>query len=397
MITDIRKELAALAERNTENKKNIKNALKHNLIERRKEAKIIRRIVTIITLVIFLIIGGVAFSAYKYIKSALQPLDENNKQTVNIEVPIGSSSTSIGKLLKEKKIIKDATVFKYYVKLNNISGFQAGNYSFSPSMTLEEITSSLQDGGLDKEVVFKITVPEGKNIEEIAKVISEHVDMSQEEIVKLIDSKEFVEKMEKEFPTLLQDDINNKEIKHPLEGYLFPATYSFYDENESAENIVREMLKHGEKVIKKYVALIDEAGLSLHEVITMASLIEKEATAKADRQMIASVFYNRLDEDMMLQTDPTVAYAHGKHLSVTTYEDLKIESPYNTYFITGLPVGPIASPGIESIEAAIDPAESDYLYFLAEHGTGDVYYAKTLEEHNALKQKHIIEKRENGE
>lgn len=397
MITDIRKELAALADRNTDNKKNIKNVVKHNLIERRKEAKIIRRIVAIITLVIFLVIGGVSFSAYKYIKSALAPLDENNKQTITIEVPIGSSSSSIGKLLKEKKIIKDATVFKYYVKVNNISGFQAGNYSFSPSMTLDEITSALQNGGVDKEVVFKITVPEGKNIEEIAKIIAEKIDMSQEEIVTLIDSKEFIDQMEKEFPTLLQDDIMNEEIIHPLEGYLFPATYSFYNENESAENIVREMLKHGEKVISKYIALMDEAGLSLHEMITMASLIEKEATAKADRQMIASVFYNRIEENMMLQTDPTVAYAHGKHLSVTTYEDLKIESPYNTYFVTGLPAGPIASPGIESIEAAIDPAESDYLYFLAEHGTGDVYYSKTLEEHNALKQKHIIEKRENGE
>nr|WP_249316910.1 endolytic transglycosylase MltG [Bacillus sp. FJAT-50079] len=367
--------------------------MRNNLLERRNEAKIIRKIVAIIALIFILSAAGVGIGGYIYIKSALQPLDANNNKPIDIEVPIGSSSTSIGKLLEKQGIIKNGTIFKYYVKFNNISGFQAGNYAMTPSMTLEEISQTLQSGTLVREALFKITIPEGLNLAQIAESIAKQIDMTPEEITKQLDDPEYLQTLIEKYPDILTADMLNEQVMHPLEGYLFPATYPFYEEKPSLDFIINEMLKQTEKVIAKYTELIEEEQKSVHEVLTMASLIEKEATAKADRHMISSVFYNRIKSEMPLQTDPTVAYAHGKHLERTLYEHLEIDSPYNTYANKGLPPGPIANAGESSIEAALNPADSDYLYFLAEYGSGEVHYSKTLEEHNALKEKYITNKR----
>lgn len=375
-------------------KQNLKTAMRKNLLERRKEAKIIRRVVGIIALIFLLSAGGAAFGGYLYIKSALNPVDPDNNKQTEVEVPIGSSATSIGKLLEKIGIIKNATVFKYYVKFNNISGFQAGNYQLAQSMTMDEITKTLQTGKLVREALFKITIPEGLQLDEIAAIIAKNTDYTKEEIVEKLDDPAFVTQLIEKQPDLLSENILNDNIRHPLEGYLFPATYPFYEEKPSLESIIDVMLKQTKLVLSKYTEQIAEAELDTHELLTMASIIEKEATEKADRNMIASVFYNRIKTGMPLQTDPTVLYALGKHKDRTTYEDLEVQSPYNTYMNQGLPPGPIANAGESSIEAALNPAESDYFYFLAEYGTGTVHYAKTLQEHNELKTKYITNKRE---
>ncbi|MCJ8006918.1 endolytic transglycosylase MltG [Lederbergia wuyishanensis] len=376
------------------NKLDFKTKIRNNLLERRNEARIIRRIVAIITLIALLAVGGVAFFGYNYVKSALEPVDANNNKLTEVDVPIGSSTTSIGKLLEKKGIIKNGTIFKYYVKFNNISGFQAGNYKFSPSMTLNEITETLKTGKLVREAIFKMTVPEGLSLDQIAKIIAKHTEMSSDDILKKLDDPEMVKQLMKKYPEILTDDILNENIKHPLEGYLYPATYSFYEEKPSLESIIGEMLSQTNKVIIKYSGMMEEKAMSVHELLTMASLIEKEATEKADRNNISSVFYNRMETGMPLQTDPTVLYALGKHKDRTLLEDLKVESPYNTYIHKGLPPGPIANSGESSIEAALNPADTEYLYFLAEYGTGTVHYSKTLQEHNALKEKYITNKRD---
>lgn len=379
--------------REKDNKLTKKTIIKNHLIERGNEARIIRKIVAIITLVFVLVAGATLLGGYLYIESALKPLDPDNQKQKEIEVPIGSSTSSIGQLLEEKNIIKNGTIFKYYVKFKNISGFQAGNYKFSPSMTLAEITNALQSGKLVQKDVFKITVPEGFQLEQIADLIAKQTDYSAKEIMEKLDDPKTIEEFAKKYPEIITDDMKAKNIKHPFEGYLYPATYSFYEENPSLEAIIDPMIKQTEKVLANYDGALSEKKMSVHELLTLASLIEKEATAKADRQKIASVFFNRIDEDMPLQTDPTIAYALGEHQVRTMYEDLKVDSPYNTYVHKGLTPGPIANAGKESIEAVLNPADTDYLYFLAEYGTGDVYFAKTLEEHNALKKKHITDKR----
>lgn len=368
--------------------------IRKNLLERRNEAMIIRKIVAIIALITVILMTATVLGSIFYIKSALKPVDPENNKTVKIEVPIGSSTTSIGKLLKEKGIIKNATVFKYYVKLNNVSGFQAGVYDMAPSMTLNEISKTLQTGILAREAIFKITVPEGYQLEQIAETIEKHTGYTKKEIMEKLDDQETIKQFQAKYPELLTDDMFHKNIKHPLEGYLYPATYSYYEENPPLESIIDPMIKKTYEVVAKYNEKMTEKKVDVHELLTLASLIEKEATEKADRHLISSVFHNRMQKDMPLQTDPTVLYALGKHKERTMYKDLEVDSPYNTYKMKGLPPGPIANAGESSIEAALNPAESQYLYFLAEYGTGEVHYAKTLEEHNKLKAKYITDKRD---
>ena len=292
---------------------NIKTKIRNNLLERRNEAKIIRRIVAVIVLILIIGAGGAGYAGYTYVHSALKPVDPDNKKQVEIDVPIGSSTTAIGKLLKKKGIIKDATIFKYYVKLNNISGFQAGSYAMAPSMTLDEITATLQTGKVIQEAVVKITIPEGLNLQQIAGVLAKHIDMSVEDIMEKLDDPELIEKLMGKHPDLFSEEILNEQIKHPLEGYLFPATYSFQEENPTLESILDKMLNQTKLILSKYADTIAEKEQDVHKLLTLASLIEKEATEKADRHVISSVFYNRMkiEPQMPLQTDPTVLYALG--------------------------------------------------------------------------------------
>lgn len=374
-----------------------KMLIRNDLIERGQEARIVRRIVSVIFLLFLIATMTVGYLGFRYVSLALQPLDPENTKLTDITIPIGSSTTTIGKILEENGIIKDANIFKYYVKFNNISGFQAGNYQFSPAMTLEEITASLQTGKIILEPIFHITIPEGYTLEQIAERIAKHTEHTEEEILKTMDDPNFIKELQRKYPDLLTDEIFDERLRHPLEGYLFPATYPFYEENPSIEYIIETMLKQTRTVIQPYKAMLDEMDMTVHELLTFSSLVEKEAPKEEDRRLIASVFYNRLEIDMPLQTDPTVAYAIGQHLERTLDEHLAVDSPFNTYKYKGLPPGPIANSGKTSIIAVLDPAESDYLYFLAEYGTDTVHYSKTLAEHEEKAKKYIYDKRREAE
>jgi UPF0755 protein len=372
-----------------EEKKSKKEILLSKLIERKEEAKVIRKIVGFIVLALFIIIGGTAVGGYLYVKSALQPVNEDNNKSVNVEIPIGSGTTAIGNILEENGIVKNAHVFKYYVKFNNESGFQAGNYDLTPAMTLDEIITSLKTGKVMLKAEFKITVPEGLQLDQIAEKIAEKTPYKTEEIMKKLDDKAFIEEMMSKYPDLLKkEEIMAGSVKHPLEGYLYPSTYPFYEEEPSLDTIIDKMISQTQDVLTQYETSRVDQDLTVHELLTMSSLIEEEATEKADRGKIASVFYNRLDEGMPLQTDPTVLYALGEHKSRTVYEDLEVDSPYNTYQNDGLPPGPIANAGLSSIEAALQPDVTEYYYFLASK-EGTVYYSETLDEHNEKKAEYI--------
>lgn len=372
----------------SEETKTKKDYMREKMIEQQQEAKVVRKIVLIISIVLFLVVAGTLTGGYFYIKGALKPVDPSSKQEKTVEIPIGSSVTGIAQILEENGIIKDAKVFKYYVKFKNESGFMAGEYALTPAMTFPEIIESLKTGKLMEEVVFKITLPEGKQLKEIATIIAEKANLNSEEVFKQLNDKAFIEKMMQKYPNLLTEEILAEDIKHPLEGYLFPATYPYYKEDPTLEEIVSVMLNKTEEVIEEYAGAMAEKEYTPHKLLTMASLIEEEATEKIERDQIASVFYNRIDVGMPLQTDPTVLYAQGEHKEKVYEKDLKIDDPYNTYINTGLTPGPIANAGVSSIEAALNPADTDYLYFLAS-STGKVYFSKTLEEHNQLKAEHI--------
>lgn len=378
------------------NQKDLKDEKKQiiveKLVEQQKEARIVRKIVLIAAVAGILLIGAVGGGGYYYVKSALKPVDESSKKIIDVTIPIGSSTTGIGQILEDKGVIRDARIFKYYVKFKNESGFMAGEYKMKPSMTTPEIVSSLKTGKVMQDVVFKITIPEGKQLSQIAGIIAEKTLQDQEEIFKQLNDQAFVKKMMEKYPDILSEEILNEKVKYPLEGYLFPATYPFYSEQPTVEEVVTVMLSKTKEILGEFRGQMEEKQLTVHQVMTFASLVEEEATESVDRNKIASVFYNRLEDGMMLQTDPTVLYSHGAHKDRVLYEDLKIDDPYNTYKYTGLPPGPIANPGVVSIEATLAPADTDDLYFLAT-STGEVLFSKTLDEHNRKKNEHITSKK----
>ncbi|MEV5112766.1 endolytic transglycosylase MltG [Peribacillus frigoritolerans] len=368
-----------------------KEHIRMKLLEQQGEAKLVRKIIMITIASLILLIGIVGLVGFLYINSAMKPVDPDDDTIKKVKIPIGSSVNGISTLLEEQGIIKDARVFKYYIKFRNESGFQAGEYKLSPSMPIEDIVTSIKTGKLMKEAAMKITIPEGKQLIQIADIIAGKTGEDPKKVFKKLNDKKFVNSMQEQFPQLLTSEIENEKVLYPLEGYLFPATYDFYEEKPTLESIVIEMLKKTEETLQAYEGQMDKNDYSVHEMLTFASLVEEEATAQVDRGKIASVFYNRIKEDMPLQTDPTVLYAKGSHKSRVYYKDLEVKSPYNTYKNKGLPPGPIANAGTTSIDAVLKPEKTEYLYFLATP-EGEVLYSKTLDDHNNKKAEHISNK-----
>ena len=359
-----------------------KDIMFNRMKEKKKEVKIVRRIVLAVVLIVLIGGGIAAYSGYKYVKSALQPVDKNSEEVLTVNVEIGSNLDSIAALLEKNGIIKDARIFKYYAKFNNESDFQAGEYGLTKSMTLDELIESLKTGKVYREPIFTMTVPEGRTLEEIALRVEEKTAYSAQEFMDLVTSPEFIDQMMAKYPNILTEDIKGENLRHALEGYLFPATYSYYEENPSLESIVDQMLNATANTITPYTDFLAEQEKSVHWLLTFASLLEEEATATTDREMIASVFQNRMATDMPLQTDPTVLYALGEHKDRVLYDDLEIDHPYNTYKIQGLPPGPISNPGKLSIEAVMNAPESENFYFLADK-EGINHFSKTYDEHLA--------------
>ena len=208
---------------------------------KKKEVKLVRRIVLVIALFIILVgaIGG--YIGYNYVKGALSPVDPDSTEKVTVEIPIGSGIDSISSTLEKNGIIKDARIFKYYVKFNNQSDFQAGTYDLSKDMTLDEIIESLKTGKIYREPLFSLTIPEGLTLEQIGEVIEKKTGNSSKEFFKLVTSDEFVERMMAKYPALLTEEIKGENVRYALEGYLYPSTYPFFEEKPTNEEIA-EML-----------------------------------------------------------------------------------------------------------------------------------------------------------
>ena len=372
----------------TMKKNNKKTIFLEKINERQDEAKVVRRVVSMIVLTGMIVAGLIFGGGYLYIKSALQPVDSESKEEKIVQIPIGSGISSISQILEDSGVINNARVFKYYVKFKNESGFMAGEYVMTPAMTFPQIIDRLKTGKVSQNALFKITIPEGQQLDEIANIISKNTTYSAEEVLNKLNDRTFIESLITKYPDILTNEIIDSRIKFPLEGYLFPATYPFYEKNTTIDEIVAVMLDKTQSEIQKYRGQMEDRSMSVHQLLTMASLIEEEATEKVDRDQIASVFYNRIDAGMPLQTDPTVLYAKGVHEKRVYYKDLEIDSPYNTYMNKGLTPGPIANAGNSSIEAALFPAETDFYYFLATP-KGDVMFSKTLAEHNEKKVEHL--------
>lgn len=312
-------------------------------------------------------------------KDDLAAVDPNDPTEFIYELKSGSNITTVAEELEELGYIRKAKSFKKYAKENELINIKAGDYLVSKSMSSIDILNKFVNGDNYKGV--KLLVPEGYEAVQIAAKLEESGLCSKEDFMNVVNN-----------PQLFKDKydfINGDELK-TLEGYLFPRTY-FFKQGETPEEIADEMLNQFNIVYQANIKPnMENTKLTLNEVVILASVVEREAAIEDEMPLVASVFLNRLDIAMPLQSCATVQYILGERKPILSTEDTKIDSPYNTYQNAGLPVAPIASPGEKAIMAVLQPAETKYLYFLAKNdGSKEQVYSETYEEHLKNKEKYL--------
>jgi len=326
---------------------------------------------------LFLAFSTVIFMKY-YIDNQREPVSSIDIQEKIMLVPKGSSSITIAKLLKDNNLIKNEYIFRLIAKMEKKdSKLKAGTYTLNNGMTPEEIINVLIKGGADRNTIT-FTIPEGYELSQIADKLGGQA---------IVDRERFLE-LSSDMSIFSKDYAFLKELPNnlTLEGYLYPDTYEVYT-NATEEEIIRKMLDRFEYL---FTTEIQEKAVSLsmdiNQVITLASIIEREGKVDKERNLISAVFHNRLEKGMLLESCATIQFALGERKEKLTFKDLKIESQYNTYIHKGLPPGPIASPGIKSIIAAVNPADVDYLFFVS-NGDGTHTFTKNFKDHIDAKNK----------
>lgn len=355
-----------------------------------KEELMTQRIVKYIILGLVALALVVGLGCFWYYNDSLKAVNHQKTETVQVTIPIGSSSKDIARLLKSQGLIKNADIFSFYMKAKSVNGLQAGHYDLSPSMDADTIIATLQKGGkpIEVDVDTKLTVVEGMQLEQIAQMVEENTPIKAADFLATANDASFIEELKSQYPSLISGLDGVEGLKYKLEGYLYPATYD-YIAGTNVKDLIKQMVG---KMNLEYQKLKEDMGntsLSFHQILTLASIIEKEGVTDEDRKLISGVFYNRMNNEMPLQSDITVLYALGEHKELVTIKDTEVDSPYNLYKHTGLGPGPYNSPSLSAIQAAIYPTASDYFYFVADIETGNVYYATTLEEHEALVAKYV--------
>lgn len=358
---------------------------------RKKEDRIVSRIVLIVASVLLLVIAIFGFTFYKYVNAGLQPLDQKDSKLVQVHIPEDSSNKKIANILEDSKVIKSGMVFNYYAKFKNLTDFQAGYYQMSPDMTLDEIGALLREGGTAEPTQLadgKVTIPEGFDIDKIGDAIEKNTNFKKDQFIELMKDQAFFDTMKEKYPELLTSAAEAKDVRYRFEGYLFPATYDYYKEAK-LEDFVDQMIAKSNSVIEPFIPMVHAKGMTIQQVLTLASLVEKEGVKEEDRKKIAQVFFNRIAANMPLQSDISILYALGEHKELVTYKDLEVDSPYNLYKNTGYGPGPFDSPSEQAINAVLNPVPNNYLYFVADISTGNVYFAETYEQHQEYVEQYV--------
>ncbi|UED70957.1 endolytic transglycosylase MltG [Brevibacillus sp. HD3.3A] len=339
---------------------------------RRRGGRIVMWLVALF-LIGLLAAGGAAW----YVYNGLQPVD-GPQAAKNVTIPTGSSAREIGRLLEEQGLIRNADLFQYYVKYKGVGPqLKAGEYQFTTGQAIDDMLTAMAEG---KTVVNaeRFTIPEGWNIEQIA----EHLDKEG-----IVEKAAFLKEVnEGEFPefAFVAEIPKDKNRKHRLEGYLFPETYEVKKDSTAHDVVSRMLAQFAKEWQPEWNELIKQRGLTMDEVVNLASIVEREVTVDKERPLVAGVYFNRIRDKWPLQADATVQFILGKQRDRLTYDDLKVKSPYNTYTNSGLPPGPIANPGRASLAAVVNPAKHDFFFYVTKKdGTSEHYFSKTLSEHNA--------------
>ena len=359
-----------------------------------------------ISLLIFLaLISAGGYFGYQYVQSSLLPVDANSKEYVTVQIPEGANVQEIGSTLEHSGVIKHGVIFAFYAKYKNYSDLKAGYYNLQKSMSTEDIIKELQKGGTPEPQapsLANLTIPEGYTIDQIAQAVGQlqgefKEPLTAEAFLAKVQDDNFISQEVAKYPSLLES-LPTKEsgVRYRLEGFLFPATYSI-KESTTIESLIDEMLAAMDKTLAPHYSTIKSKNLTVNELLTIASLVEKEGAKTEDRKLIAGVFYNRLNLGMPLQSNIAILYAQGKlgqkiSLADDAGIDTSINSPYNVYTNLGLMPGPVDSPSLDAIESSINQTKSENLYFVADVTDGKVYYASNKEEHDRNVAEHVNSK-----
>ena len=345
-----------------------------------------KKLIVILSVIVGLILVGIVT-----LMILLSPVSKS-KDIVEFTVKKGEGKEKIVENLKDAKLIKSKYATFIYIVLSGKKNLQAGSYEFSRNMSVKDIITSLSTGDVVnvKRDEVRITFKEGDTLKNFVTMVSNETNIDYDEAIKKLSDKAFLKGLIADY-WFLTDDILDEDIYFPLEGYLYPETYNFYKET-NIEQVIRKVLNVTNERLEPIKSKIESSKYNIHELLTIASIAEKEANTNSDRAMVTQVIYKRLSLNMALGMDVTSYYGVQKEMTeVITQLDLNDKNPYNTRVTTfiGLPVGPICNPSIGSINAALEPADTDYLYFVADILTGKVYFAKTNEEFNALVKKYV--------
>ena len=330
-----------------------------------------------IGIIAVLIIGMIVF----YFNGISSPSSKSEEIIVKIEK--GSTPKSILNTLNEYGLVKNKLCGEVFLKLNTYNDLQANTYILNKNMSLSQIYEALR--GKDYQYILKseLTIKDGKTIEEVAQSFADILDISKEEVIKQWADKRYLNTLIDQY-WFIDKSILNKDIMYPLEGYLYPETYYISDENPTLESMTKLALDMMDEKLTPLKDSIKKLGWTPHEFLTFTSVVERESGKNPDdKNMIAGVFINRLNKNMLLQSDITVNYAWQRTGVDVSVSHLKIDSKYNTYKYTGLPVGPISTVLEDTMKRCIDYTHHDYLYFFADKN-GKVIYSQTYDEHKKV-------------
>ena len=371
--------------------------------KKKKKSKAKGCLLTFLVFLVLVAVGG--YFGYGYVQDSLKPVDASSKDYVTVQIQDGANVQEIGSTLEKSGLVKHGLIFSLYAKYYSHANLKSGYYNLKKSMSTDELIQELEKGGTpeaQEPVLANLTIPEGYTLEQIAQTVGQlqgefKEPLTADAFLAKAQDETFISQLVAKYPNLLGSlPTKDSGVRYRLEGYLFPATYTIKN-STTVESLIDEMVAAMDKAMSPYYATIKEKNLTVNELLSIASLVEKEGAKTEDRKKIAGVFYNRLNVGMPLQSNIAILYAQGKlgqkiSLADDAGIDTTIDSPYNVYTHLGLMPGPVDSPSSDAIEASVNQTKSEYLYFVANVEDGKVYFATTKEEHDQNVAEHINSK-----
>ena len=345
-------------------------------------------------LVLLILILAVLVGAGGYYTLGLRPVDPGSEEKVIVEIPNGTGASAIVEILDEAGLVKNKFCAKVNSRIGGYNDLQANTYILSPSMSFKEIMTIINEGTFEYISKESVEVKDGARLQQVAEAVSEQLPYTADEILEKWSDEEYLKQLIDKY-WFLTDDILGKDIMYPLEGYLYADTYFVTTDNSDIEGFTEMCLDRMDEVLSERKDAIEASGFSVHELLTLTSIVTKEATAE-DQAGVAGVFMNRLDQGMSLGSDVTVCYIFQEDRVDLKVSQLESTNPYNTRKFAGLPPGPICQVVSDAIDATLNYEKHDYLFFIADE-QGIVRYSKDQAGHESNIDKHGLVKDEEEE